>query len=888
MFKKAMTFDRWAIAVLLLVFPFLRTATGDENRYSVEEIRVSVSRSVSLLEKASAGTAEKRVCFTCHGQALPVLTLVEAERHGFSIDQENLERQVQHTHAHLKRARNAYAKGKGQGGGVDTAGYALWTLEDGGHESDDVTAAVAEYLLQIQKSDGLWKCSSDRPPSESSDFTTTYLALRGLSAFAIESQAERSIESVAKASAWLTHTQPRDTEDVVFGLLSADYADLPGEYRESMLANLLERQQPDGGWAQKTEMDSDAYATGTAMYGLHRAGVSQDDREWKRGIRYLLDTQNEDGSWHVQTRSKPFQKYFETGFPHGTDQFVSTNATAWATLAMLFTMPESTNDEATQETPDDGRRNHSLILRGGTIVDGTGNPWFTGDVAIDGDRIAAIGAIKGRAERIIDARGLIIAPGFIDMHSHSDWTLLEDGDAQSKIRQGVTTEILGEGSSGGPSVGQMPAKEIDVNGTPHQISTLDDYFAAIEQSTVSVNVASYVGINNLWQSVMGQSFDRPSPVEIERMKELLAGAMKDGAFGLSSQVMTPPGSLATTQDLVDLCKVVHEHDGVYSTHIRNEGNGVFDSVTEAITIGERANVPVDIIHLKIADQQSWGKMRGVVELIQQARNRGVNVQANVYPYTRGNNNLNSIIPPWAHEGGSEKLLQRLKDPADRKRMKHDIENGIVGWYNHYTAVGRDWQRMLISADSRYRGKTMQEVIDARTAGLDPKPESLEVLFDLLIEEDGSVGTVYAHHEERDMNLAMQQPWCSIGSDGSALATSGSLRRGNPHPRNFGTFPRVLGRYVREQNLLTLEQAVRKMTSLNAAKLGIYDRGILRPGLYADITVFDAKTVIDQATYSDPFHYNLGIRYVIVNGQIVLDQETHVGARPGRVLRKSAP
>jgi N-acyl-D-aspartate/D-glutamate deacylase len=348
--------------------------------------------------------------------------------------------------------------------------------------------------------------------------------------------------------------------------------------------------------------------------------------------------------------------------------------------------------------------------------------------------------------------------------------------------------------------------------------------------------------------------------------------------------MTPPGSLATTDDLVALCGPVQEHGGIYSTHIRNEGLGVFDSVAEAIEIGERAGVPVDVIHLKIADEQFWGRMRGVIEMIEQARRRGVNVQANVYPYTRGNNNLDSIIPPWAHEGGTERLMERLKDPEARARMKRDIEEGIPGWYNHYTAVGRDWSRMLISGDNPYKGLTMDVVIAKRTEGVEPPPDPLDVLFDLLIEQNGSVGTVYAHHSESDMNLALQQAWCSVGSDGSALAIDGPLRRGNPHPRNFGTFPRVLGVYVREQGLLALEDAIRKMTSLNAAKIGITDRGILRPGLFADITVFDAEEVLDRATYTKPFQYNEGIEYVIVNGQIVLERDTHTGARPGRALR----
>jgi N-acyl-D-aspartate/D-glutamate deacylase len=336
--------------------------------------------------------------------------------------------------------------------------------------------------------------------------------------------------------------------------------------------------------------------------------------------------------------------------------------------------------------------------------------------------------------------------------------------------------------------------------------------------------------------------------------------------------------------LIELCKVVRDHGGIYSTHMRDEGLGVFDSVKEAIQIGERAGVPVDILHLKIADEKYWGRMKEVVALIDDARRRGVNVQANVYPYTRGNNDLVSIIPPWAHEGGRSNLLARLKDPAQRPRLKHDISFGVSNWYNHYTAVGGDWRRMLISANNPYKGLTMDRVIAMKSEGQSPPPEPLDVLFDLLIEQDGSVSTVYAHHTEEDMNVALSQPWCSIGSDGSALAAEGPLRRGNPHPRNFGTFPRVLGVYARERGLLRLEDAVRKMTSLNAAKLGLRDRGWLQAGAFADITIFDEKRIVDRSTYEEPFQYSEGIEYVIVNGQLVLDRGKHTGAHSGRPLR----
>lgn len=528
---------------------------------------------------------------------------------------------------------------------------------------------------------------------------------------------------------------------------------------------------------------------------------------------------------------------------------------------------------------------YDLLIQNGRVVDGTGNPWFHGDVAITKDRIVAVGRVpEGKAKRTIDAKGLVVSPGFIDMHSHSDDLLLEDGHAQSKIRQGVTTEILGEGNSAGPRKGQLKARAFKARGKEFTWSTLGGYFDTIDKAGVSVNIASYVGLDNIWKSVMGESYTRPTAKQFDEMKELLDEAMSEGALGLSTYMMMPPGSLATTDDLVELCKVVKKHGGIYSSHIRTEGIGVFDAIKEAIAIGERAGVPVDIIHLKIADEKLWGKMKDVVELIEAARKRGVNVQANVYPYTRGNNNLASIIPPWAHEGGTGKMLERLKDPKQRERLKTDITKGVDGWYNHYTAVGGDWSRMLVSGRGDYEGLTMDRVIAAKSKGKKP-PDPLDVFFDILIEQGGSVPTVFAHHDEKDMNLAMQQPWCSIGSDGSAYATEGPLKRGNPHPRNFGTFPRVLGLYVRERGVLKLEDAVRKMTSLNAAKVGLRDRGTLRAGAFADVTIFDPEKVIDKSTYTAPFAYNDGIEFVIVNGEVALDRGKHTDAMPGRALRK---
>ncbi|MBI3823449.1 MAG: D-aminoacylase, partial [Planctomycetes bacterium] len=505
-------------------------------------------------------------------------------------------------------------------------------------------------------------------------------------------------------------------------------------------------------------------------------------------------------------------------------------------LSLLVAVPASAQD-------------YDLVIRNGKIVDGTGSPWFHADIAIKADRIAALGKVAGKGKREIDAKGLIVAPGFIDMHSHSDFTILEDGRAMSKITQGVTTEVLGESSSPGPYQGKLTPPRI---GKHPQWTTLGGYFAVVDKAGVSTNVVSFVGLGTVWRCVMGHSHARPTKEQFEEIKKLVEQAMKDGARGLSCMLASPPDSLATTDEIVELCKIVKRYNGIFAAHIRNEGTGVFDAIREVIEIGRRAGITVEIIHIKIADQKYWGRMNEIVKLVDDARKTGLNVGANLYPYTRGNNNLATIIPPWAHEGGTQQMLARLKDPKDRARIKKDITTGIPGWYNHYTAVGGDWSRMLIAANSGYKGLTMDRILDARVKDKkNPPSDRLDEFLDLLIEEGGSVSTVYDHHTEKDMNLAMQQPWCSIGSDGLAYAIDGPTKRGHPHPRTFGTFPRVLGVYVRQRAILSLETAVRKMTSQNASKLGLFDRGILRPGMAADITVFDADRVIDKATYTEP-------------------------------------
>ena len=354
-----------------------------------------------------------------------------------------------------------------------------------------------------------------------------------------------------------------------------------------------------------------------------------------------------------------------------------------------------------------------ILIVNGTIIDGTGKPGYIGNLAINGDKIVAIGDVNGIAKTEIDASGLVVSPGFIDIHSHSDYDILIDGNAESKIRQGVTTEVIGESSSAGPYTGQTNPEIVKTEYGTDTIVLLSDYFRIVEKNGSSVNVASYIGTGNVWQSVMGYKFDPPSDEQLEEMKRIVKQGMEDGAYGLSSILAQTPGSLIPTSTMVELCKVVKEYHGVYATHIRNEGVQVFDAVREAIEIGAKAKVPVDIIHLKIADQRAWGRMNEIVAIIDSARKEGVNVRANVYPYTRGNNSLVTIIPEWAHEGGFGKLLGRLQNDNDRRRMKQEIENGIKGWYNHYTAVGKDWSRMLICS-GQYAGLTMDSVITIRS------------------------------------------------------------------------------------------------------------------------------------------------------------------------------
>lgn len=528
---------------------------------------------------------------------------------------------------------------------------------------------------------------------------------------------------------------------------------------------------------------------------------------------------------------------------------------------------------------------YDLLIIDGRILDGSGSPWFEGSVAIKDGRVAAIGRLpNATAGRVIDARGLTVAPGFIDLHSHSDFTLLVDGKAESKIRQGVTTEILGESDSAGPILGPaVPEfdKEMAPYGLTRDWTTLGEYFARVQRQGTSVNIASYVGSGQVRMDVMGNVDRPPTGDEMAKMKDLVDQAMREGALGLASGLIYPPNSFATTDELIELAKVAARYGGIYTSHIRGEGNHWKQAIDEAIEISEKAHLPVHVLHLKIDGQANWGKMAQQVSEIQAARDRGVDITANQYPYIASMTGLEMCIPPKYLEGTSEQVVERLKSPKVRTEIRQAIANGLPGWQADEVKSVGGWHGVLVASlqkpeDKRYEGKRMDEVAE------EMRKDPLDALCDLLISEGGSAEAIYFSMSESDVELAMKQPWVGVGSDGIAVSPAMTFM-GKPHPRFYGTFPRVLGVYVREKKVLTLPDAVRKMTSFPAQVTGLMDRGLLRPGMAADITIFDPKTVSDKATFQAPLQYPVEIPYVVVNGVVVIDQGQHTGAKPGRVL-----
>ena len=521
---------------------------------------------------------------------------------------------------------------------------------------------------------------------------------------------------------------------------------------------------------------------------------------------------------------------------------------------------------------------YDIIVEDGYVIDGAGNPWFKADVGIVGGRVEAIGKLRGAgADRRIDARGLIVAPGFIDIHSHSDFTVLLDPRVESKVRQGVTTEVVGNcGTSAAPMNQEVKAyrekyMRADLGEDfVFNWETMEDYLNLVEEKGVSFNIIALVGHGTVRQNVMGFENRPPIEAELDAMKRLVVEAMEDGAWGMSTGLIYTPGCYAHTDEIVELAKGVAEHSGIFASHIRGEGKTLLRAVKEAIEIGDRACLPVEISHFKASGRGNWGKTKESLRLVREGRLRGVDVTFDQYPYIASSTGLSAYLPRWVREGGSGKLLERLRDPEIRRRIAEEP-----------ATITRDWESVMVVLapnHPQYEGVRVTEI--AELEGKEP----MDAVFDLLLAEEAQVRIVAFGMCEEDVRRVMRSPYMMVGSDGRAVAPRGVLGRGRPHPRYYGTFPRVLGHYVRE-GVLALREAVRKMTSLPAQRLGLRDRGLLREGFIADITIFDLNAVKDEATFTDPHRFASGIPYVIVNGTIVIDEAEHMGALPGKPLRK---
>lgn len=525
------------------------------------------------------------------------------------------------------------------------------------------------------------------------------------------------------------------------------------------------------------------------------------------------------------------------------------------------------------------------VIKNGLVVDGSGNPWFKGDVAIDNGRIVKINGIPtSRAEKVIDATGLMVAPGFIDMHSHSDLVLLINPRAESKIRQGITTEVIGNcGFSLAPIVpGRTDLVKREYGPLADETTwdwfTFQEFRVRLSNQRISVNVAPLVGHGVLRKNVMGYENREPTSDEFTEMKALLVESMKAGAFGISTGLIYPPSSFANTNEIVELAKVAMKHGGIYTSHIRNESNRLLEAVEEAVVIGKSAKIPVEISHLKSAGKSNWGRVNEALGIIDNARKEGVMISCDFYPYTAGSTGLYACLPPWVHEDGKDEMLNRLKSNSIRKRIKEHIKAETEGWENLVRNAG--WDGIIITRCEKnkdYEGLSVSEV--ATKQGADP----FDVMFDLLLEEDGVVGIVLHMMSEEDVRAVMKHPLSMVGTDAVANAPYGPLAKGKPHPRSYGTFPRILGKYVREESVLSLRDAIMKMTSMPAQKLGLSDRGLIRKGFWADLAIFDPELVSDKATYKDPHQYPRGIEYVMVNGELVIDRGEHTGNLPGKVL-----
>jgi N-acyl-D-amino-acid deacylase len=523
-----------------------------------------------------------------------------------------------------------------------------------------------------------------------------------------------------------------------------------------------------------------------------------------------------------------------------------------------------------------------VIVRGGQVIDGSGQPARRADVGISGDRIASIGDLAAtRAGREIDATGLVVAPGFIDVQGQSGTTLLADGNGESHLRQGITSEIIGEGGS--PAFWTAETADTDALapfGATFDWTGFSGYFERLRQRGIAINLGTLVPATTVRRTIIGLENRAPTPDELRRMEAMVDQAMRDGAFGLSSALIYVPGSFAKTDELVALAKVASKYKGIYISHIRGESFNLFNALDEAIAIGREASLPVVIFHLKVGAKANWGRMNEALAKIDAANAAGVPVSATMYPYTAGGTGLAATLPLWVQEGGREKMLARLADPATRARARREIETKLDGWENLLKAATFDGIQIASvpkEFDQSVIGKRISRIAAER------KRDPWDVYFQLLIDSGGRIGALYHMMSEADVTAGLKSSRVTIGTDSAALRAEGALAQGSPHPRSYGTFPRILGKYVREDKALDLSDAIRRMTAAAAAQIGIRDRGTIAPGAYADLVVFDPATIKDNATYEKPHQYPTGIAHVIVNGVPVLDAKGLTGARPGRPL-----
>jgi len=538
------------------------------------------------------------------------------------------------------------------------------------------------------------------------------------------------------------------------------------------------------------------------------------------------------------------------------------------------------------QTAQSGSNEFDVIIKNGSIVDGSGNPWVSGDIAIRGDRIAAIGKLQdAHAKRFIDATGLIVSPGFIDMLGQSEASLLIDNRSLSKLSQGITTEVTGEGGSIAPQTDitlDSLQPVLDHYKLKVDWTTLDGYFKRLEKVGTPLNIGTYVGAGQVREAVLGDVNRAPTAAELEKMKSLVDQAMRDGALGLSTALIYPPGHYATTEELIELAKVASRYGGIYGTHMRSEGQTEPQALVEALRIGREANLPVEIFHLKVSGKTRWGNMPQIVKQIQAARDSGQDVTANMYPYIAGGTALASSLPPWVADGGMEKLLQRLHDPATRAKIKQDMAADHPEWENIFFDSGNGSGVMVGGITNpelkKFDGQTIAQIAVAQ------KKTQLDALFDFIIADKGQTGALYFLANENDLIYGLKQPWTSLCLDAGELSLDGPLYESHTHPRGFGSMPRFLGHYVRDQHLLPLEQGIRKMTSLPAQRERLLNRGLLKEGYFADITVFDAASIQDQATYKEPTRLSTGVKYVFVNGQLEFADGKLTGVTAGRGLR----